>query len=111
MKMCKNNSITIKNPQTGNSEAIKMAGLEFVDWGFFFFVSSEMEAFKAAYYYRDRIGCKIEFQNLADGWSPLMQKLKKWELSNNSRKLRHPSGVLVHLTRWVTFTHKGRKHE
>ena len=67
MKMCKNNSITIKNPQTGNPEAIKMVGLEFVDWGFFFFVSSEMEAFKAAYYYRDRIGCKIEFSK-SRGW-------------------------------------------
>ena len=65
--MSRDNSIVIKNPQTKKPDMIKTTGLQFLDWGFMFFVASELEAFKAAYYYRDAPACEVEFSQ-SRGW-------------------------------------------
>jgi hypothetical protein len=55
-------AITTKNKQTGAAEVILQRELEMVDWGFHFFVGTELEAFKAAYAYKDSPhGVKVEF--------------------------------------------------
>jgi hypothetical protein len=61
--------ITTKNKQTGRMEIIKQRGLEMVDWGFHFFVDGELEAYKAAYHYKDAPhGVKVEFAGGAKQW-------------------------------------------
>ena len=51
-----------KNKQTGKPEAITQYELTKQDWGFSFFVDGELEAFKAAYQYRESPhGVKVEY--------------------------------------------------
>jgi hypothetical protein len=58
-----------KNKRTGKREFIEQHELEMVDWGFHFFVDGEMEAFKAAYQYKDAPhGVKVEFAGGVQRW-------------------------------------------
>lgn len=62
-------NLTTKNKRTGQREDISQESLEQVDWGFHFFVVGEMEAYKAAYLYRDsKHGVKVEFAGGAQKW-------------------------------------------
>jgi hypothetical protein len=62
-------TLTHKNRQTNKAENIKQHDLEMVDWGFHFFVDSEIEAYKAAYQYRNsKHGCKVEFASGVQRW-------------------------------------------
>lgn len=61
--------LTIINKQTGALEIIKQQDLERVDWGFHFFVANEIEAYKAAYVYRNSPnGVKVEFAGGVQRW-------------------------------------------
>lgn len=63
------NIITTKNKQTGKAETIIQFELTKQDWGFSFFVNNEIEAFKAAYEYRNsKHGVKVEFAHGAQCW-------------------------------------------
>jgi hypothetical protein len=63
------NTIHAKNKQTGKSETIAMQNLTKNDWGFCFFVDTELEAFKAAYEYRNNPhGCRVEFAGGVKMW-------------------------------------------
>lgn len=65
----KNSKLHTKNKRTGEGEVIHQRNIEVVDWGFHFFVDSEMDAFKAAYLYRDAgHGVKVEFAGGAQEW-------------------------------------------
>jgi hypothetical protein len=67
--MRNSDQIVIKNKQTGATEIIKQHDLEMLGWGFHFFVDSEIEAYKAAYQYRDsENGVKVEFAGGAQRW-------------------------------------------
>ena len=44
-------SLHTKNIQTGKKEVIEQIDLQLNDWGFSFFVKTELEAFKSAYLY------------------------------------------------------------
>ena len=47
---------------TLNGKNIEFSGFEQVDWGFHFFVASELDAYRAAYLYRNTPnGVKVEF--------------------------------------------------
>ena len=62
-------SITLKNKRTGKAETIKLRGFEVSTWGFSFFADSELEAFKAAYAYRNsKYGVIIEFAEGCGEW-------------------------------------------
>lgn len=64
-----NDSITTRNKMTGKRETISQYDIQHTDWGFRFFVDGEMEAFKAAYFYRDMPhGVKVEFARGAGRW-------------------------------------------
>jgi hypothetical protein len=61
--------ITTKNKQTGIMEVIAQHGIEMLDWGFHFFVDGEIEAYKAAYQYRDsKHGVRVEFAGGVQRW-------------------------------------------
>lgn len=61
--------LTTKNKQTGETEIIHQHELETVDWGFHFFVDGEIEAYKAAYLYRNSPhGLVVDFAGGAQRW-------------------------------------------
>jgi hypothetical protein len=61
--------IFTRNKETGQCESIQQHELETVDWGFRFFVDGELEAFKAAYQYRNNPhGAIVEFAGGAKRW-------------------------------------------
>lgn len=61
--------LTIKNKKTGKAERIWQQDLTIVDWGFYFFVETELEAYKAAYAYREtKNGAKVDFAGVAQRW-------------------------------------------
>lgn len=58
-----------KNKQTQAHETIVQQDLAETDWGFRFFVNSELEAYKAAYLYRSsKHGAKVQFAGGAQRW-------------------------------------------
>lgn len=62
-------TLTTKNKQTGECEVIQLHDLEMTDWGFHFFVADELEAYKAAYLYKDSPhGTKVEYALGAQKW-------------------------------------------
>lgn len=62
-------TLSIKNKKTEQCEVIKQKDLEFLDWGFRFFVESEIEAYKAAYQYRNSLhGCEVKYSKNLDTW-------------------------------------------
>lgn len=62
-------TLHFKNKRTGTHETIAQQDLEMVDWGFRFFVDSELEAYKAAYQYRSsKHGAKVQFAIGAQRW-------------------------------------------
>lgn len=64
-----NKSILSHNKKTNIHEEIIQRDLEMVDWGFHFFVDSEIEAYKAAYQYRlAPHGAKVEFAGGVQKW-------------------------------------------
>lgn len=55
-------TLTAKNSKTGKAEAIVQHDLAFVAWGLQFFVDCELDAFKAAYEYRNSLhGYKVDY--------------------------------------------------
>ena len=61
--------ITTKNKMSGKSESIAQRELTTKDWGFSFFADGELEAFKAAYEYRNsKHGVKVESAGGAKCW-------------------------------------------
>ena len=61
--------LTIKNTQTGQIETIRQCEITQKDWGFSFFVDSELEAYKAAYAYRNSPhGVEVVFAGGAQKW-------------------------------------------
>ena len=65
----KNDKIHAKNKETGKAEVINQRNIEELDWGFRFFVDSEMDAFKAAYQYRNSPhGTMVEFAGGLQSW-------------------------------------------
>jgi hypothetical protein len=63
------NVLTFKNRQTGRSQNIVQQDLEKMNWGFRFFVADELEAYRAAYEYRNsKHGYKVEFAGGAQRW-------------------------------------------
>ena len=61
--------LLMKNCQTGKSETINCREYSEKDWGFSFFVDSEVEAYKAAYKYSNsKHGVKVEFAGGAGEW-------------------------------------------
>jgi len=61
--------LTCKNKRTGETEAITMREVSMKDWGFSFLVDGELEAFKAAYEYRNsKYGVRVEFAGGAQTW-------------------------------------------
>jgi hypothetical protein len=64
-----NDTITTKNKMTGEKETINQYDIEIVGWGFHFFVDSELDAFKAAYQYRNAPhGVIVEFAGGVQKW-------------------------------------------
>jgi hypothetical protein len=58
------------NKQTGKQDVINQYEIERLDWGFRFFVDGELEAFKAAYLYRNSLrGVIVEFSGGVQRWS------------------------------------------
>jgi hypothetical protein len=67
--MKKQDVITMKNKQTGKAEIIHQRNIEILSWGFHFFVDGEIEAYKAAYKYREsKHGVKVEFAGGVQQW-------------------------------------------
>jgi hypothetical protein len=63
------NALTIKNRKTNKPEQIIQNELTQNDWGFRFFVETELDAFKAAYLYRNNEhGVKVEFAQGVQKW-------------------------------------------
>lgn len=61
--------IHTRNKETNAPETIVQSMLTKTDWGFRFFVKGELEAFKAAYHYRDSPhGVKVEFAHGVKRW-------------------------------------------
>lgn len=61
--------LTTKNLKTGQPETIPQHDLTRLDWGFHFFVDGELDAFKAAYLYRNSPhGLKVEYAGGAQRW-------------------------------------------
>lgn len=61
--------LTLKNPQTGKPQSIKQEELERTDWGFNFFTETELDAYKAAYLYRNsNVEVKVEFAAGVQKW-------------------------------------------
>lgn len=76
-----NQSILSKNKMTKINEIIKQHDLEMVDWGFHFFVESELEAYKAAYQYRNAPhGAKVEFAGGVQKWMVTVFNAKAKEI-------------------------------
>lgn len=64
-----NDTLTTKNKMTGMRETINQYNIELLDWGFHFFVDSELDAFKAAYQYRNTPhGVRVEFAQGVSKW-------------------------------------------
>jgi hypothetical protein len=62
-------TLITKNRRTKKAETIIQRELTLVDWGFHFFVDSEIEAYKAAYVYRHSPhGVKVEFAAGVQQW-------------------------------------------
>lgn len=62
-------ALHIRNCRTQRTEVILQHDLAETGWGFHFFVESELEAYKAAYVYRDnQHGVKVEFAGGAKRW-------------------------------------------
>ena len=62
-------NLSFRNAQTGKGENIKLDGFERLDWGFHFFVGTELEAYKVAYVYRNwSHGIKVEFAGGVGRW-------------------------------------------
>lgn len=62
-------NLTMKNKQTGKTDVIEQRDVTQKDWGFSFFTDSEIEAFKAAYLYRNsEHGVKVEFADGVKRW-------------------------------------------
>ena len=60
--------ITMKNPKTEMADTFKVE-VEFVDWGFLFYVDDELTAYKSAYYYKDsKYGCVVKFAPGNEKW-------------------------------------------
>lgn len=67
--MAKNSALHARNKKTGDHEVIKQYEINQVDWGFWFFVDTELDAFKAAYQYRKSPhGCKVEYAKGVGRW-------------------------------------------
>ena len=63
------NVLTFKNRESGKMQSIIQHDLEFVNWGFRFFVANELEAYRAAYEYRNsKHGVKVEFAGGVHRW-------------------------------------------
>ena len=63
------NQLRYKHKKTGSDETIKQFDLEKVDWGFNFKVSNELDAYRAAYLYRNSVhGVKVEFAEGLQMW-------------------------------------------
>ncbi len=64
-----NDKIVTKNKKTKNTEIINQYDIEIVGWGMHFFVDGELEAFKAAYQYRNNPhGVKVEYAAGVGRW-------------------------------------------
>lgn len=62
-------ALTLKNRHTGAVETIFQQDLEHTDWGFHFFTNNELEAYKAAYLYRNcQHGVIVEFAGGVQKW-------------------------------------------
>lgn len=61
--------IYTRNNRTNDAETIVLTELTKTAWGFRFFAAGELEAYKAAYHYREsKHGVKVEFANGANRW-------------------------------------------
>lgn len=60
--------IEMKNRMTGKCDVIIQHEIEKVDWGFHFFVDSELDAYKAAYVYKGHPAVKVEFARGVQRW-------------------------------------------
>ena len=69
MLVGKERTLVTKNRKTKKAETIVMQDMATTDWGFHFFVGTELEAYKAAYEYRNsKHGVKVEFAGGAQCW-------------------------------------------
>lgn len=65
----KTDTAYFKNAKTNETEIIEKSDITATDWGFHFFVETEMKAYKSAYLYRfSPGGCKVEFAPGAQKW-------------------------------------------
>ena len=65
----RNQAIMTVNAATKQAEVIELQNVVFLDWGFRFFVASELDAFKAAYQYRvSPHGVEIGFSVTEQKW-------------------------------------------
>lgn len=61
--------LTMKNKETGKAESITQIEITKLDWGFHFFTETEIDAYKAAYLYRDsKNGVKVEYAGGTKKW-------------------------------------------
>jgi hypothetical protein len=62
-------NLHMKNKQTGKGEVIAMSDITQLDYGFYFYVESEIEAYKAAYLYRNSPhGCAVSWAGGVKRW-------------------------------------------
>jgi len=62
-------TLDIQNKKTGKPETIKQHDVTQLDWGFHFFADTELDAFKAAYLYRNSPhGVLVEFAEGVQRW-------------------------------------------
>lgn len=62
-------SLVSKNKATGKADVIKQYNLEMRDWGIHFYVDTELDAYKAAYQYRNvPHGTIVNYVVTADMW-------------------------------------------
>jgi|GEM_PF-6846920 len=61
-------TLQIKNKQTKLAETITSLYFEKTDYGFFFTVATELEAFKAAFEYRNTLDTDIEYSTERGEW-------------------------------------------
>lgn len=61
--------LTVKNKQTGRAEAIVQENITHESWGFRFFTTDELAAYKAAYEYRNsKYGVEVSFAGGVKKW-------------------------------------------
>ena len=66
----KNDTITLKNPETGSTLFIERRDITLLDWGVRFFVDNAADAYRAAYIHRhNKNGVRVEFFEVIGAWA------------------------------------------